>query len=101
MIQSLEWEPSGSFYRPNNRSGQNGGSGPSRNNFSQDIVDPTLPSNPRKSVLYRPSVTHFLAVSMISILSIQLRPIVPFVILTYLSSDIYRGMFLKIFTWQY
>lgn len=62
MIQSLEWEPSGSFYRPNNRSGQNGGSGPSRNNFSQDIVDPTLPSNPRKSVLYRPSVTHFLAV---------------------------------------
>ncbi|XP_022155765.1 protein SCAI [Momordica charantia] len=63
MIQSLEWEPSGSFYRPNvNRSGQNGGSGPSRSNFTQDIVDPTLPSNPRKSILYRPSVTHFLAV---------------------------------------
>ncbi|XP_023006187.1 protein SCAI homolog [Cucurbita maxima] len=62
MIQCLEWEPSGSFYRPNNRSGQNGGSGPSRSNFSQHIVDPTLPSNPRKSILYRPSVTHFLAV---------------------------------------
>lgn len=87
MIQSLEWEPSGSFYRPNNRSGQNGGTGPSRSNFSQDIVDPTLPSNPRKSILYRPSVTHFLAVSMISILSIHLKPIVPFVILTYSSID--------------
>ena len=65
MIQSLEWEPSGSFYRPNaNRSGQSSGSGPSRSNVTQDIVDPTLPSNPRKSLLYRPSLTHFLAVSM-------------------------------------
>ncbi|KAG6593771.1 Protein SCAI, partial [Cucurbita argyrosperma subsp. sororia] len=63
MIQSLEWEPSGSFYRPNaNRSGQSSGSGPSRSNVTQDIVDPTLPSNPRKSLLYRPSLTHFLAV---------------------------------------
>ena len=33
-------------------------------NYTQDIADPTLPPNPRKAVLYRPSVTHFIAVSM-------------------------------------
>ncbi|KAK9911520.1 hypothetical protein M0R45_035421 [Rubus argutus] len=63
MLQSLEWEPSGSFYQSNvARNGQNGASGPSRINYSQEIADPTLPHNPRKAVLYRPSVTHFLAV---------------------------------------
>lgn len=43
--------------------GQNGAPGPSRFNYSQDISDPTLPPNPRKSILYRPSVTNYLAVS--------------------------------------
>ncbi|XP_050385337.1 uncharacterized protein LOC126801897 [Argentina anserina] len=63
MLQCLEWEPSGSFYQPNvARNGQNGAPGPGRINYSQDIADPTLPHNPRKAVLYRPSVTHFLAV---------------------------------------
>ncbi|KDO46816.1 hypothetical protein CISIN_1g007051mg [Citrus sinensis] len=63
MLQCLEWEPSGSFYQSSNiKTGQNGGPGPSRINYSQDITDPSLPPNPRKAILYRPSVTHFLAV---------------------------------------
>lgn len=68
MLQCLEWEPSGSFYQPNvARNSQNGAPGSGRTNYSQDIADPTLPHNPRKAVLYRPSVTHFLAVSLIGI----------------------------------
>lgn len=70
MLQSLEWEPSGSFYQANlapsigtgSGASQNGASGPNRVN--QDITDPTLPSNPRKAILFRPSVTHFMAVSI-------------------------------------
>ncbi|XP_057980330.1 uncharacterized protein LOC131166089 isoform X2 [Malania oleifera] len=70
MLQCLEWEPSGSFYQSrvspsggaSTSIGQNGVSGPSRINYSQEITDPTLPSNPRKAVLYRPSITHFIAV---------------------------------------
>ena len=66
MLQCLEWEPSGSFYQPSvMKNSQNGSSASSRSNYSQDIIDPTLPPNPRKAVLYRPSITHFLAVSMI------------------------------------
>ncbi|KAL0308776.1 UNVERIFIED_CONTAM: protein SCAI [Sesamum radiatum] len=68
MLQSLEWEPSGSFYQASMASSsgtgsgasQNGASGPSRVN--QDITDPTLPPNPRKAILFRPAVTHFMAV---------------------------------------
>ncbi|KAL6557403.1 hypothetical protein OROMI_017753 [Orobanche minor] len=67
MLQSLEWEPTGSFYQasiaPSSGTGsgasQNGASGSSRVN--QDITDPTLPPNPRKAILFRPSVTHFIA----------------------------------------
>ncbi|KAG5565287.1 hypothetical protein RHGRI_001246 [Rhododendron griersonianum] len=70
MLQCLEWEPSGSFYQsggiPSGGTGtntaQNGAPGPSRINYSQDIADPTLPPNPRKAVLYRPTVTQFVAV---------------------------------------
>ncbi|OMP05804.1 hypothetical protein COLO4_08540 [Corchorus olitorius] len=63
MLQCLEWEPSGSFYQSTGgKSDQNGALGPSRANYSQDIADPTLPPNPRKAVLYRPSLTHFIAV---------------------------------------
>lgn len=82
MLQSLEWEPSGSFYQSNvARNGQNGVPGPSRINYSQEIADPTLPHNPRKAVLYRPSVTHFLAVSMIGIN--DLLPVSLFTIMFY------------------
>lgn len=70
ILQCLEWEPSGSFYQtggvpPSGAGtgiGQNGAPVPSRVNYSQDISDPTLPPNPRKSILYRPSVTNILAV---------------------------------------
>ncbi|KAI7748637.1 hypothetical protein M8C21_012437, partial [Ambrosia artemisiifolia] len=58
MLQCLEWEPSGSFYKPSGTA-STGGQGVS---YSQEISDPTLPPNPRKAVLYRPSITHFLAV---------------------------------------
>ncbi|KAL7593441.1 hypothetical protein Lser_V15G31854 [Lactuca serriola] len=56
MLQCLEWEPSGSFYQSSGSltSGQHA--------VNQEISDPTLPPNPRKAVLYRPSITHFLAV---------------------------------------
>lgn len=70
MLQCLEWEPSGSFYQSSAVSSssvatnipQNGASGITRINHLQDITDPTLPPNPRKSVLYRPTVTQFVAV---------------------------------------
>ncbi|KAM6567988.1 hypothetical protein CsatA_027116 [Cannabis sativa] len=58
MLQCLEWEPCGSFYQSNLT--KNGHNGPSA--APKDILDPTLPPNPRKAVLYRPSITHFLAV---------------------------------------
>ncbi|KAL3832992.1 hypothetical protein ACJIZ3_007728 [Penstemon smallii] len=68
MLQSLEWEPSGSFYQASIAQSSGTGSGVSPNGASgssrvnQDMTDPTLPPNPRKAILYRPSVTHFLAV---------------------------------------
>lgn len=80
MLQCLEWEPSGSFYqkRPvesicqkypveSNENGtltdHSGASGVIDINLAADLTDPSLPPNPRKAVLYRPSVTHLLAVS--------------------------------------
>lgn len=81
MMQCLEWEPSGSFYqkRPVEsvyqkhpvESNENGtvidhsgaASGLIDINLAADLTDPSLPSNPRKAVLYRPSVTYLLAVS--------------------------------------
>ncbi|XP_011022829.1 PREDICTED: protein SCAI homolog isoform X2 [Populus euphratica] len=80
MMQCLEWEPSGSFYqrRPVEsvyqkhpvESNENGTvidhsgavSGLIDINLAADLTDPTLPPNPRKAVLYRPSVTRLLAV---------------------------------------
>lgn len=65
MLQCLEWEPSGLFYQSSgSKLSQNGATGTSRISYIQDIADPTLPANPRKAVLYRPSLTHFIAVSM-------------------------------------
>ncbi|KAJ4959134.1 hypothetical protein NE237_026245 [Protea cynaroides] len=68
ILQCLEWEPSGSFYRatepPNGGNGSNLGGASTANRiiYSQDITDPTLPLNPRKAILYHPAVTHFIAV---------------------------------------
>ncbi|GMH05929.1 hypothetical protein Nepgr_007769 [Nepenthes gracilis] len=70
MLQCLEWEPSGSFYqkRPvesteNGRlNDYSGTSGLIDINLAVDLTDPTLPPNPRKAILYRPTVTHLIAV---------------------------------------
>lgn len=70
MLQCLEWEPSGSFYqkRPveikenGHFTDHSGTSGLIDINLAADMTDPTLPPNPRKAVLYRPSVTHLIAV---------------------------------------
>jgi len=61
MLQCLEWEPCGFFSL---KGGADNGTGPNRINPLQDIRDPTLPANPRKVILYRPSITHLLAVSI-------------------------------------
>ncbi|EXB68028.1 hypothetical protein L484_009635 [Morus notabilis] len=87
MVQCLEWEPSGSFHQPSvMKNSQNGSSTSTRTNYSQDIIDPTLPPNPRKAVLYRPSISHFLAV--VATICEELPP--DGVILIYLSaSDVF------------
>ncbi|CAK8578772.1 unnamed protein product [Lathyrus sativus] len=70
MIQCLEWEPSGSFYqkrivRPKENGDvidHSGASGIIDMNLAADMTDPNTPSNPTKATLYRPSVTHVIAV---------------------------------------
>ena len=71
MLQCLEWEPSGSFYQKHPAESKenavavdySGASGAIDMNLAADMTDPTLPPNPRKAILYRPSVTHLIAVS--------------------------------------
>lgn len=75
MLQCLEWEPSGNFYQMRTKetkdngcySDQSGTSGLIDINLTADMTDPTLPPNPRKNVLYRPSVAHLLAVSILAV----------------------------------
>ncbi|GMI99423.1 hypothetical protein like AT4G40050 [Hibiscus trionum] len=70
MMQCLEWEPSGSFYQNHPAEPKENGvaadysaaSGLIDMNLAADMTDPTLPPNPRKAILYRPSVTHLIAV---------------------------------------
>ncbi|CAA7406627.1 unnamed protein product [Spirodela intermedia] len=62
MLQCLEWEPLGSFSLTNGDDANQEGSSHSRMNPLQDIRDPSLPPNPQKVILYRPSVTHYLVV---------------------------------------
>lgn len=72
MLQCLEWEPSGSFYQKHpvepKENGvvidHSGASGLIDINLAADLTDPTLRPNPKKAVLYHPSVTHILAVSL-------------------------------------
>lgn len=69
MLQCLEWEP-GFFYQkhpvePNeNGAGidHSGASGIIDINLATDVTDPSLPPNPKKAILHRPSVTHLIAV---------------------------------------
>lgn len=62
MLQALEWEPSGSLYRT--RIGEPSGrmSTSSHVGVAEEIPDPSLPPNPHKYILYRPSVQHLLLV---------------------------------------
>ncbi|KAF9612063.1 hypothetical protein IFM89_037982 [Coptis chinensis] len=69
MLQCLEWEPSGSFFQmhtteSSNNGGldQSGASGLIDINLAMDMTDPTLPPNPKKAILYRPSVPHLISV---------------------------------------
>lgn len=75
MLQCLEWESSGSFYQKRpveskdngtfiDHSGASAASGVIDMNLAADMTDPSLPPNPRKAVIYRPSVTHLMAVSV-------------------------------------
>lgn len=63
MLQALEWEPSGSLFKVRTDSsagaGVSGGIG-----VSDDIPDPSLPPNPHKYILYRPTVQQLLLVSV-------------------------------------
>ncbi|KAE8637223.1 hypothetical protein CSA_021618 [Cucumis sativus] len=69
MLQCLEWEP-GFFYQkhpvePNeNGAGidHSGASGIIDINLATDVTDPSLPPNPKKAILHRPSVTHLIAI---------------------------------------
>ena len=71
MLQCLEYEPSGSFYQKHQVEPRENGalidnsvtSGLIDINLVADMMDPTLPPNPRKAILYRPSVTQLIAVS--------------------------------------
>ncbi|KAK6237952.1 hypothetical protein QUC31_003421 [Theobroma cacao] len=69
MLQCLEWEPSGSFYQKHQAEPKengvavdySGASGLIDMNLAAEMTDPSLPPNPRKAILYRPSVTHLIA----------------------------------------
>eukprot|EP00268_Persea_americana_P056583 TRINITY_DN6693_c0_g1_i2.p1 TRINITY_DN6693_c0_g1~~TRINITY_DN6693_c0_g1_i2.p1 ORF type:complete len:570 (+),score=81.38 TRINITY_DN6693_c0_g1_i2:137-1846(+) len=67
MLQCLEWEPSGTFYQMRTKESNSNGaftdqSGLIDINLAADMTDPTLPPNPRKAILYHPSVTHLISV---------------------------------------
>ncbi|XP_004504108.1 uncharacterized protein [Cicer arietinum] len=96
MIQCLEWEPSGLFYqkqivRPKENGDvidHSGASGIIDMNLAADMTDPTIPSNPRKATLYRPSVTHVIAV--MATICEELPP--DSVVLVYLSASGKAGL---------
>ncbi|XP_076893554.1 uncharacterized protein LOC143545572 [Bidens hawaiensis] len=70
MLQCLEWESSGSFYQKQLAEAHDNGTSNDQSatsglidiNLVADMTDPSLPPNPKKAVLYRPSATHLLAV---------------------------------------
>ncbi|XP_024361146.1 uncharacterized protein [Physcomitrium patens] len=62
MLQALEWEPSGSLYRTRVGEVSNKMSSSGHVGVVEEIPDPSLPPNPHKYVLYRPSVQHLLLV---------------------------------------
>ncbi|CAH2076084.1 unnamed protein product [Thlaspi arvense] len=91
MMQCLEWEPSGSFYQKRPVETKENGfvvdhtltSGLIDMKLAADMADPSLPPNPRKAVLYRPTVSHLLAV--LAMICDELSP--ECVMLIYLSAS--------------
>ncbi|ESW31706.1 hypothetical protein PHAVU_002G261000 [Phaseolus vulgaris] len=96
MIQCLEWEPSGTFYQKHtfkpkengDTIDHSGASGIIDMNLTADMSDPTIPPNPRKATLYRPSVTHVIAV--MATICEELPP--DSVVLVYLSASGNAGL---------
>ncbi|KAL2634676.1 hypothetical protein R1flu_006155 [Riccia fluitans] len=64
MLQSLEWEPSGSLYRSKNvdtsASSSANATPLNKGSLQLQIPDPSLPPNPHKYILYRPAVPQLL-----------------------------------------
>ncbi|MCO5552711.1 hypothetical protein L7F22_006228 [Adiantum nelumboides] len=60
FLQCLEWEPSGSFYR--SRAIDSNGSPAAASMRVDDIMDQSLPPNPHKYLLHRPSILQLLLV---------------------------------------
>ncbi|KAF8109617.1 hypothetical protein N665_0094s0083 [Sinapis alba] len=91
MMQCLEWEPSGSFYQKRPVETKENGfvvdhtltSGIIDMKLAADMADPSLPPNPRKALLYRPTVSHLLAV--LAMICDELSP--ECVMLIYLSAS--------------
>nr|AGN12798.1 hypothetical protein [Leavenworthia alabamica] len=91
MMQCLEWEPSGSFYQKRPVENKDNGfvvdhtatSGLIDMNLAAAMADPKLPPNPRKAILYRPTVSHLLAV--LAMICDELSP--ECVMLIYLSAS--------------
>ncbi|XP_022639423.1 protein SCAI isoform X2 [Vigna radiata var. radiata] len=96
MIQCLEWEPSGTFYQKHtfkpkengDTIDHSGASGIIDMNLTADMTDPNIPPNPRKATLYRPSVTHVIAV--MATICEELPP--DSVVLVYLSASGNAGL---------
>lgn len=72
MLQCLEWEPIGGFYQTRRIEPKENGvttadysvtSGLIDMKMMTDMTDPNLPPNPKKAILYRPSVTQLISVS--------------------------------------
>jgi hypothetical protein len=120
MMQCLEWEPSESFYqkRPvesvykkhpvelsenSTLIDHSGASGLININLAADLTDPSLPSNPRKAVLYRPSVTYLLAVSSedLTLLSYPTLSFMPQLRLLCFQNEAIDVIFVRLFCLHY
>jgi hypothetical protein len=75
MLQCLEWEPTGSYQiaakeltENSTVSDQSGPSGLIDIHLSAEMSDGSLPSNPQKAIIYHPTVSHLIAVCVLSYL---------------------------------
>ncbi|GJP47032.1 hypothetical protein CLOM_g6264 [Closterium sp. NIES-68] len=61
VLQAVEWLPSGFFVKTAQGGGRGRGAAPG-GGAEENVVDPSLPPNPHKYVLHRPTVPHLLMV---------------------------------------